>query len=220
MVTLPVIVNPKIFKFDDISGWIEKVHEAGSNVTLWVTPFINPGSENFETVSEMNCFVKGERENGEEFELVAWWDGVGGMLDFTDPLCADWFTNHLQQKLEKQGFDGFKFDAGETNYMASNFKTRGNVLRSVDWTRAYDKTIAENFPGISEVRSGWGNQHLAIWMRMFDKDSKWGSDNGLQTMVPHLILSSLIGYQVKINVFGRKSVFLVYFAGYGGRKCL
>ena len=66
-----------MLQFDDISGWIEKVHEAGSNVTLWVTPFINPGSTNFETVSEMGCYVKGERENGEEFELVPWWDGVG-----------------------------------------------------------------------------------------------------------------------------------------------
>ena len=46
-------------------------------MTLWVTPFINPPSENFETVSEMGCFVKGERENGEEFEIVPWWDGVG-----------------------------------------------------------------------------------------------------------------------------------------------
>jgi hypothetical protein len=60
---------------------------------------------------------------------------------------------------------------------------------------AYDKTIEDYFPSNSEVRSAWANQDVGYWNRMFDKGSHWSAGNGLQTLIPHAILSSLLGYQ-------------------------
>ena len=78
---------------------IDEIHEFGSNVTLWVTPFINPESFEFETVNEMNCFVSGFRRDSEnETVLVNWWDGDGGMVDFTNADCSQWFVNHLNER--------------------------------------------------------------------------------------------------------------------------
>lgn len=41
---------------------------------------------------------------------------------------------------------------------------------------------------------GWGAQDVAIFFRMLDKDSNWGYDNGLKTLVPTLLQFSLEGY--------------------------
>jgi len=45
-----------------------------------------------------------------------------------------------------------------------------------------------------EVRSGRRNQNLPIFTRMLDKDSRWGYDNGLQSLIPTLLLFSVLGY--------------------------
>ena len=58
----------------------------------------------------------------------------------------------------------------------------------------YDKMINVDFPEISEIRAAWSNQGASIWMRMMDKGSHWGALNGLQTLIPHAILSSILGY--------------------------
>ena len=48
-----------VAKFPSVESVIEKIHAMGSNVTLWVTPFINPESFEFEKVLDLGCFVRG-----------------------------------------------------------------------------------------------------------------------------------------------------------------
>lgn len=50
----------------------------------------------------------------------------------------------------------------------------------------YVETVAQ-FGGMIETRVGMGTQRHPIFVRMLDKDSIWGSFNGLQTLVPSLL---------------------------------
>ena len=54
------------------------------------------------------------------------------------------------------------------------------------FTTAYAETAAE-FGGMIEVRVGRNTQHLPVFVRMLDKDSRWGYDNGLRTLVTTLL---------------------------------
>jgi len=45
-----------------------------------------------------------------------------------------------------------------------------------------------------EVRVGVRTQHLPVFVRMMDKQSGWGYDNGLQTIIPHALTFGVIGY--------------------------
>ena len=45
-----------------------------------------------------------------------------------------------------------------------------------------------------EVRSGWRNQDLPIFVRMMDKDSNWSRAKGLKTLIPTALTFSLLGY--------------------------
>lgn len=45
-----------------------------------------------------------------------------------------------------------------------------------------------------EVRAAYRNQNLPIFVRMFDKDSKWSYEKGLKTLIPTALTYSVIGY--------------------------
>ena len=54
--------------------------------------------------------------------------------------------------------------------------------------------MSDTFGGMIEVRVGRRSQRLASFVRMLDKDSRWGSDNGLATLIPSLLQMSFSGY--------------------------
>lgn len=55
-------------------------------------------------------------------------------------------------------------------------------------------TTVAKFGPLVEVRSGQGTQNLPIFMRMIDKDSEWGWNNGLPTLVTTLLQLNMVGY--------------------------
>lgn len=45
-----------------------------------------------------------------------------------------------------------------------------------------------------ETRTAHLNQKLPIFIRMLDKDSRWGYNNGLKSMIPTLLQFGIVGY--------------------------
>ena len=59
------------------------------------------------------------------------------------------------------------------------------------FTKAYVQAVS-NFGSMIEVRVGRNTQEYPIWVRMLDKDSHWGFDNGLKTLVTTLLQMSMV----------------------------
>ena len=60
-------------KFPKVKELIDEIHAYGSNVTLWVTPFINSDpieSGRLAEGREKNCFVQGIQRDGEEVNFL------------------------------------------------------------------------------------------------------------------------------------------------------
>ena len=60
------------------------------------------------------------------------------------------------------------------------------------------------------MRAGYRSQRLPIFVRMLDKDTAWGHDNGLRSIIPTALVSGLLGYPFVLpDMIGGN--------GYGGR---
>lgn len=60
-------------------------------------------------------------------------------------------------------------------------------------TERYVQTVSR-FGDLVEVRSGLRTQHLPIFMRMIDKDTRWSWENGLPTLITTLLQLNIAGY--------------------------
>ncbi|XP_066989034.1 myogenesis-regulating glycosidase-like isoform X2 [Macrobrachium rosenbergii] len=180
-------------KFPDPRKLITELHEEGFRVTLWVHPFVNRECQSFVEGDRKGYFIQDETG---ETQLTSWWQGSSaGLVDFSSPEAVRWWTHRLKVLQKSTGVDSFKFDAGETSWMPKSY-----VLRNVDkraWPDAFSRLFVEavaRFGGMIEVRVGKGTQGHLGFVRMLDKDSTWGEDNGLRTLVPSLLHFGLLGY--------------------------
>jgi alpha-glucosidase (family GH31 glycosyl hydrolase) len=195
-------------KFTNPRGMVEELHGMGFVVTLWVYPFINLDSENYQRLGEMGFLVKGQ--NGQTL-TVTWWNGDAAEIDFTNPLAADWFRRKLRKLQEDYGFDGFKFDAGDASFFPEG-SIAHQPIYSAEYGDRYMQFIADNFPRISETRVSTFAQALGLLTRHGDKDSTWGLDNGLHSVLTTTLSLSTVGYPFVLpDMIGGNE--------YGDQKC-
>lgn len=159
---------------------------------MWIHPFINLECPSFNAASSHVV----SDANGLP-ALTSWWQGnLAGYFDFTRPRSADWWSQRILKLKTDYGFDGFKVDAGETNWLPSGFDFSATLAANATpngYSTAYGKNM-ERFGPMTEVRTGWAAQDVPIFTRMLDKDTFWGKANGLATLIPTLFQFGLEGY--------------------------
>ena len=115
-------------------------------------------------------------------------------IDFTNQKAVDWWIGRLK-KLQELGIDSFKFDAGEGSWLPQVSNLTGpEDLQPGIYTLNYTSNLAKHFDDNIEARVGWRTQHLPIFVRMLDKDTRWTWDNGLPTLITTLLQMNLNGY--------------------------
>lgn len=179
-------------KFPNASGMFDKLREGGFQVSLWTHPFINYDSINFGTAVEKGLFVR--EPGGELPALVRWWNGIGGILDFTNPETRDWYSSHLRLLKNRYEISSFKFDAGETSYLPRQFSTAVPLSDPSTFTRRYTE-MAIPFNERAELRVGYQSQNISCFFRIIDRDSVWGYELGLKSIIPTVLTISILGYQ-------------------------
>lgn len=179
-------------KFPNATGMFATLREAGFQVSLWTHPFINYDSINFGTAVEKGLFV---RELGGELPaLVRWWNGIGGILDFTNTETREWFSSHLRLLKSRYEISSFKFDAGETSYLPRQFSTLVPLSDPSTFTRRYTE-MAIPFSERAELRVGYQSQNISCFFRIIDRDSVWGYELGLKSIIPTVLTIGILGYQ-------------------------
>merc|ERR1711976_761563 len=111
-------------KFPNPKAMIDDLHNQGFTVTVWTTPFINKESRFYDTAKKEGYFVKGN--NGRE-QTLKWWQcpldinplkrNCASMIDFTNPDAFAWQSKRFASLINSSGIDGFKFDAGEIEFL-------------------------------------------------------------------------------------------------------
>ncbi|BBH22021.1 glycosyl hydrolase family 31 [Paenibacillus baekrokdamisoli] len=166
---------------------IERLHEMGFHVMLWVCPFVSADSRIYRELLEKGFLLR--NQDGTP-AIREWWDGYSAVLDLMHSGAISWFQQQLMYLTEKYGVDGFKFDAGDAMYYEdtdlSAVPTSAN-----GHSEAYAK-LGLDYPA-NEYRACWKMAGRAIAQRLSDKQHDWGV-NGLASLIPNGLAQGIIGY--------------------------
>ncbi|MDR1055178.1 MAG: glycoside hydrolase family 31 protein [Prevotellaceae bacterium] len=175
-------------KFPYPKAMVEKLHNMGFKIMLWVCPFVSADSPEYRELAEKAYFVK--RKGTDVPAMIHWWNGQSACFDFTNPDAVDYYVSQLKKMQKDYGIDGFKFDAGDNAFYDSRYidSYRKDAV-SVDHTMAWAK-IGLEFP-FNEYRAGWRMGGEALVQRLGDKDYSW---EAVQMLIPDMIAAGLLGY--------------------------
>ena len=173
-------------RFNNPKGMIDRLHEMGFKVMLWVTPNISPDSNAYRELKELGYLTKNAQG---EMAVREWWNGYSCVLDLTNPDANKWFVDKLQTCLDKYNADGFKFDAGDYYFYRDDDTTYENLTDN-EMTSVYNN-LGNIFP-YHEYRTAWNLRGQSILCRMQDKEHTWG-DKGIKDIIPNTIVQGLIG---------------------------
>lgn len=176
-------------RFSDPAAMVRQLAELGFQATAWTTPFFSPESAN--TAEALAAGYMVANAEGEP-ALVRWWQGEAYLLDLSNPAARDWWARKLQDLQQSTGLAGYKFDAGEANFVPEHAQTHLPMERSV-YSQLWAAFAAEYFP-YGEARCGWRGQRNPILYRQWDKFSIWGLNNGLASVLSGALNLGLVGY--------------------------
>ncbi len=95
--------------FPDPTGMINRIHERGVKVCVWINPYIAQQSALFDEGCKKGFFLK--RADGSVWQWDMWQPGMA-LVDFTNPDAVRWYSEGLKRLLD-MGVDCFKTDFGE-----------------------------------------------------------------------------------------------------------
>ncbi|KAJ2949769.1 hypothetical protein O0L34_g15702 [Tuta absoluta] len=181
-------------KLPNLKQLVQDIKSLGFRVTIWVHPFINKDCDPwYSEALEKGYLVLNEEGSPDS----TWWNNNGsvpGYIDFTNPEAAEWYSSRIQNLLDTYDIDSLKFDAGESSWSPQIPVQNGDIdLHPGHIVQSYVRTVAK-FGPLIEIRAGMRTQDLPVFIRMVDKDTYWGFNNGLRTLVTTLLSMNLNGY--------------------------
>jgi alpha-glucosidase (family GH31 glycosyl hydrolase) len=177
-------------RFPDPKGMVQVLNQLGFNVTVWVHPFFVAESPNTQEAIQRGYLIK-HAERDEPYPVI-WWQGLGYLLDVSNPEALAWYAEKLRALQEQVGLAGYKFDAGEAGFFPAEARTHTPIHRN-EYSARWAAFAAQHFPH-SEVRTGWFSQKLPLLFRQWDRFSTWGYDNGLASVISTALMLSVTGY--------------------------
>ena len=95
--------------FPDAGALIDKIHDRGIKVCVWINPYIAQQSELFDEADANGYLIR--KTDGSTWQTDMWQPGMG-IVDFTNPEAKEWYLSKLKALLD-MGVDCFKTDFGE-----------------------------------------------------------------------------------------------------------
>ena len=183
-------------KFPDYKSFLHDLE--GVNLTAWVHPFVNFDAFNFEEGLGNSSFLPGRSNYSNVFSLVHWWNGYGAVFNFLDDLVQEHHSKQLASFTDRYHLVSLKFDAGESTYLPK-CQFIPDLLNShpAEFTKSYIEFVGNmrtELVSRAEVRVGYFTQHQPLFVRMLDRTSTWGLDNGLKSVLTTVLAFGIAGY--------------------------
>ena len=174
-------------RFSDPKEMVEKLHQMGFKVMLWICPFVSPDSETFRYLEKEGLLVSDKQNKAAA--IVRWWNGASAVLDFSNPKAVAWFKNRLDALMNDYRIDGFKFDAGDADFYAGEDMVSFSPT-SPNAHSEYFARIGLDYP-YNEYRACWKMNGQPLVQRLRDKKHEW---KDLKQLIPGMTALGLMGH--------------------------
>lgn len=183
-------------RFPDPVAMIKELKTLNFSTSVWIHPFVNEAVFRTMQDHEKQHFVV-DASTGDPL-MMRWWNGLrAALVDFTSPVASDWFAERVARMLHKYELDTFKMDAGEFEWAAKSGRpvqtTQYSAVPNM-FSQKVAETVAKIDNGLAELRTSFRSQAYGNLVRVMDKHSRWGHDNGLQSLIPTCLQYSMFGY--------------------------
>ena len=183
-------------RFNDPKGMVDKLHNMGFKVMLWICPFVSPDSEVFRHLAKEGMLIlDGERTQDilwantqNKAAIIRWWNGASACLDLSNPKTQLWFKERLDYLVDEYGVDGFKFDAGDSGFYDDDIIS--DKSGTPNYRTTYFAELGLDYP-LNEYRASWKMAGLPLVQRLRDKGHNW---EDLQKLIPDQMSQSVMGY--------------------------
>ncbi|MDD4368834.1 MAG: glycoside hydrolase family 31 protein [Oscillospiraceae bacterium] len=166
---------------------VEQLHEAGFKVMLWVCPFISADSLTFREAQAAGILL---RDRKGDIAIRPWWNGYSAVLDLSLPAARDWLARQLDQLMLDYGVDGFKFDAGDSEFYRDD--DQSNARLDANGQCRQWALFAENYV-YNELRACFDARGRALVQRLADRNHSW-TGSGLGSLIPNSLAQGILGY--------------------------
>ena len=187
-------------KFPDPKAMVDKLHEMGFKVMLWVVPTVCADGYDFNV--NTSPLLNPDGTSNEIFlrtaegnvALVHWWNGYSAILDMRKDCDRNFLDRQLKKLMSDYGIDGFKFDGGNVD-MYSPDNLIGGTPRADHDPHEMNKAWNEfgrkyRFHEYKDTYKGGGKNCI---QRLWDRQHSW-TGNGINTIIPAAIVQGLIGH--------------------------
>lgn len=174
-------------KVPDPKALIDRLHEWGFKVMLWVSPIVSSAGDRFKMLRSKGYLV---RVNSWRAAVRDWWSGHSAVLDLTNPEACAWMHGEMRRLMELYGVDGYKFDAGDA-YFYRDDDVIFCPMPARDHTTCFNEVGAAY--RFNEFRAAYKFGGREIVARLHDKNHSW-DHFGLNTLIGHTVMQGLLGY--------------------------
>ena len=180
-------------KFPDYPAFRRKLSEITPvNVTAWVIPFIEPEAEIFRNAVDINRLLPYQDDaQGHSVSLVFWWNRYGAVVNLLDNNTRNWMDNRLNNFISEYDLIALKFDAGEETYLPKCAPS----VDPIQYVTEYNQFVGnQSYSSRSEMRAAYFGQRQPLLYRMLDRNSAWGLENGLHSVLTSTLSMGIAGY--------------------------
>jgi alpha-D-xyloside xylohydrolase len=207
--------TPNPVRYHDFKQMVGNLKAQNIRTVLWITPFVNQTSFDFETGGDTYPNASPTLAEGlsngyfiNDGALHSWWKGSGAAVDFLNPDAVKWW--HAQQDaVIDSGVVGWKLDFGDEYIKGDTIKTKAGVVPHQQYAEAYYHDflaygLQRGGPEFTTMVRAWDESYgLAghFFAKKEDAPVTWMGDNrrdwvGLTDALNEMFLSARGGYQV------------------------
>ncbi|GJP82212.1 hypothetical protein CLOP_g12451 [Closterium sp. NIES-67] len=198
-------------QFDDPEDMFLRLQELGFHNIFWATPFINRANRVdmqgitagpaaiFQEADERGFLVQQE---GGGSQIVKWWKGEGGRVDFTSEAAVAFWHGAMNTTRQWPTARGFKCDDGEGNYFLPGAAFHDGSPLSLMKTRYVEKYLGAmgsfidkylDGDGVLMARSGFtGTGKSFVWAG--DQRANWNRTEGFPSVIMAGQTAALSGF--------------------------